>query len=236
MSSHYRIVLLSLSFFSLSTLTHASPYPQWGSRHRQGPAVAVTNTGSNAVVPPTNDGSGGENTITTVTQGGGSNPTAVPNTGNPPTADNPSTDTGNGRRGLAYDSSSPSLDVFANSDVTWVHNWNSAPGDAPSSFTFVPTLWSDQSPHSDNWAQNAAGHQYLMSFNEPDIVGQANMEVGAAVAAFQKLMIPLRSSTVKIGAPSVSSGSGNNEAGIPMGTGWLRQFLESCNDPNTCVV
>ena len=74
-----------------------------------------------------------------------------------------------------------------------------------------------------------------MSFNEPDIVGQANMQVGDAVAAYKELMFPQRKSGVQIGAPSVSSGSGENEAGIPMGTGWLGQFLDQCDDENTCV-
>lgn len=74
-----------------------------------------------------------------------------------------------------------------------------------------------------------------MSFNEPDIVAQANMQVGDAVAAYKELMFPLRKTGVQIGAPSVSSGSGENEAGIPMGTGWLGQFLEKCDDENTCV-
>lgn len=74
-----------------------------------------------------------------------------------------------------------------------------------------------------------------MSFNEPDIVGQANMQVGEAVTAYKKLMFPLRKSGVQIGAPSVSSGSGTNEAGIPMGMGWLGQFLEQCDDENTCA-
>ncbi|KAI4176988.1 MAG: hypothetical protein LQ346_007739 [Caloplaca aetnensis] len=145
------------------------------------------------------------------------------------------TSTGNGKRGLAYNDQSPSLDVFSNSEITWVHDWNSAPGNAPSSFMFVPTLWSDKSPHSDNWDQLAAGHPYLMSFNEPDIVGQADMTVGDALNAYKSLMFPKRTGSVQIGAPSVSSGSGTNEHGNPYGTGWLREFLRQCDDPNSCV-
>ena len=142
---------------------------------------------------------------------------------------------GTGARGLAYNSSSPPLSGFANTDITWCHDWNSAPSDSSTGFEFVPTLWSDQSPHSDNWDSLATGHSHLMSFNEPDITSQANMQVGAAIASYKTMMFPKRSPKVKIGAPSVSSGSGLNDAGIPMGTGWLSQFLQQCNDPNTCM-
>ncbi|KAL8967243.1 MAG: hypothetical protein Q9183_003011 [Haloplaca sp. 2 TL-2023] len=144
--------------------------------------------------------------------------------------------TGNGKRGLAFNESSPSLAVFSNSDITWVHNWHSSPGDAPSDFQFVPTLWSDESPHTDDWNSRVNGAQYLMSFNEPDIIAQANMEVGHAVDAYKRLMFPQRAKGAKISAPSVSSGSGENEAGIPMGVGWLSQFLSQCDDENSCVV
>ncbi|KAL8732283.1 MAG: hypothetical protein Q9166_002855 [cf. Caloplaca sp. 2 TL-2023] len=180
---------------------------------------------------PTTIMDNGDDTTTVPTRG--STNTATAN--GPIITNTPSTGTGGGKRGLAYNDSSSSLDVFANSDITWVHNWSSSPGNAPSEFLFVPTLWSDQSPHSDNWDSLASGHQYLMSFNEPDIVTQADMDVGAAVTAYKSLMFPKRTSGVQIGAPSVSSGSGTNEHGIPMGTGWLGQFLDQCNDPNSCV-
>ncbi|KAL8831738.1 MAG: hypothetical protein Q9170_005168 [Blastenia crenularia] len=229
-------------FFSLiSTFTNASPHHQRGNRHGHSvnPVIQTTTTPPTIVVQSATGGGAAVNTITST---GDTNPSTIPTNSYPTAAssdapiisDTPSTGNGGGKRGLAYNSSSPSLTVFSNSDITWIHDWDSSPGDAPSSFTFVPTLWSDKSPHSDNWNQNAAGHQYLMSFNEPDIVAQANMEVGYAVDKFKSLMFPLRSSSVKIGTPSVSSGSGNNEAGIPMGTGWLSQFLSQCNDDNTC--
>lgn len=60
------------------------------------------------------------------------------------------------------------------------------------------------------------------------------MDVDTAVSKFKSLMFPKRTEGVKIGAPSVTSGSGTNEVGIPMGTGWLRQFLDQCDDETTC--
>lgn len=237
MSRDYRIVaLLLLLSSSLPFLVNASPHPQrGGNRHFHGAST------SSLVLPSTTTLLNNGNAV--VNQGAGTQSTTVVNNGNTATTatngpiitSSPSTGTGGGKRGLAYNDSSPSLDVFASSDITWVHDWSSSPGNAPSGFLFVPTLWSDESPHSDDWDSLAAGHQYLMSFNEPDIVSQANMQVGDAVTAYKTLMFPKRTSGVQIGAPSVSSGSGNNEAGIPMGTGWLGQFLQQCNDPNSCV-
>ncbi|KAI4219872.1 MAG: hypothetical protein L6R36_008018 [Xanthoria steineri] len=250
MSIDHRLFPLLLLSFILPTLINGSPHPQRGGGHRHRRPVK-----SAAIVAPTTTRSNGnaiieqgnvpqatpiidndDSTTTSIPARGGSGTTTTADSPSGPIiTSTPSTGTGAGKRGLAYNSSSPSLQVFANSEITWVHNWYSSPDGAPSEFLFVPTLWSDESPHSDNWATLAAGHQYLMSFNEPDIVAQANMQVGDAVAAYKELMFPLRKTGVQIGAPSVSSGSGENEAGIPMGTGWLGQFLEKCDDENTCV-
>ncbi|KAL8670439.1 MAG: hypothetical protein Q9168_005020 [Polycauliona sp. 1 TL-2023] len=241
MSREYRIFSLLFLSLLLPALINGSPHPQRGGRHdhRKAAVASTTTTAANAPttttkVPNNSNGNAQQGTVprpTTsvnknVEQSTPSNTPVIPSSGN---------GGGGGKRGLAYNATSPSLQVFANSDITWVHSWSSQPFDAPSQFEFVPTLWSDKSPHSDNWASLAAGHQHLMSFNEPDNEGQANMKVGDAVTAYKRLMFPLRKSGVQIGAPSVSSGSGNNGAGIPMGTGWLSGFLEQCDDPNSCV-
>lgn len=237
MSCNYRIFSFFLLYSLLSTLIAASPHPQRGNRHRHDTNSVVEITTDAPIVTA-------QPTVTPIVSGG-SDPTIAPNgpistttNGVPPVASSTSSSTGSGggsgKRGLAYNSSSPSLSSFSNTEITWSHDWDSAPTDPSSQFMFVPTLWSDQSPHSDNWDQNAAGHQYLMSFNEPDIIKQANMDVNTAVDKYKSLMFPKRTGSVKIGAPSVTSGSGTNEAGIPMGTSWLRQFLDQCNDEATC--
>ncbi|KAI4253453.1 MAG: hypothetical protein L6R42_007574 [Xanthoria sp. 1 TBL-2021] len=248
MSLNHKIFPLLLLAFLLPPLINGSPHPQRGGNHRHGrpvesvavvgpPTITTSLDNSNAFKPQPTDiiDNDDTTTISTPIRGSGGATTTTTGPNGPIITSSPSTGTGGGKRGLAYNSSSPSLQIFANTEITWVHNWYSSPGDAPSEFLFVPTLWSDESPHSDNWDTLAAGHQYLMSFNEPDIVGQANMQVGEAVTAYKNLMFPLRKSGVQIGAPSVSSGSGTNEAGIPMGTGWLGQFLDQCDDENTCV-
>lgn len=69
-----------------------------------------------------------------------------------------------------------------------------------------------------------------MSFNEPDNQGQANMDVGTAVAAFNQYMKPYASDNVLLGSPSVTNGVGTNSAGIPIGLDWLAPFLQQCTD------
>ncbi|KAL8944126.1 MAG: hypothetical protein Q9216_000631 [Gyalolechia sp. 2 TL-2023] len=207
MSRDSRVFSLFFLHFLLSSLTVASPYPQWGNSHRHN-AESVVETATNAPITAPQP---------TFAQpaSGSSDPTTVSDDPLPTitgsSSSSSSTGTGGGKRGLAYNSSSPSLSPFSNTDITWSHNWDSAPSDSSSQFIFVPTLRSDQSPYSENWDQNVAGHEYLMSFNEPDIVAQANMTVSSAVDKYKTLMFPKRTSGVKIGAPSVTSGSGTNE-------------------------
>ena len=143
-----------------------------------------------------------------------------------------------GKRGLAYNPTSPNLNIFtAFSAITWGYNWDSAPAGLPSQYQFVPTLFSTLSVHTGQWDTNAkaaisaSGTCHLMSFNEPDMPApQANMPVGAAVAAWKQYMAPYAGSNVKLGSPSVSNGVGTNPTtGQPMGLDWLKPFLEQCS-------
>lgn len=120
------------------------------------------------------------------------------------------------------------------SQISWGYNWADTPQGLPSKFQYVPTLWGTASVHSSNWdsavktATSGSGTNYLMSFNEPDNVGQANMDVGSAVAAFNQYMKPYASNNVLLGSPSVTNGVGTNTAGIPVGLDWLSPFLQQC--------
>lgn len=77
---------------------------------------------------------------------------------------------------------------------------------------------------------------YLLSFNEPDIAGQAKMSVASAVSNHAKLMNQYASDSTKIGAVSVSNGA-SGDPNAPMGLDYLKAFLDQCatNSP-PCVV
>ena len=161
------------------------------------------------------------------------------------------TDTG-GRRGIAYNASSPDLDIFDGytNKVGWGYNWGSqrtASGknlqvQLPSQYMFVPQLWSDSNDLTKSWNDDvkAANPTYVLSFNEPDIPPpQANMPVSQAVASHIQWMNPISDNgAVKIGSVSVSSGVKPNDNAPPMGLEYLGDFLRDCAaaKPTPCIV
>lgn len=172
-------------------------------------------------------------------------PAPVETSPSPPPAANPasttsdsnsgSTTSSSGKRGLAYNPSSGNLNIWESySEITWGYNWDDTPQGLPDQFQYVPTLWGLASVHSGNWdsavkaATSGSGTNYLMSFNEPDNVNQANMDVGSAVTGFNQYMKQYASGNVLLGSPSVTNGVGTNSAGIPQGLDWLSPFLEQC--------
>ena len=165
-------------------------------------------------------------------------PSPSPST-NTNTNSDTSASSGSGKRGLAYNPSSPNLNIFDSySKITWGYDWTSSPGQnqLPSKFQYVPLCFSG-SVDPKQWntdakaATSGSGTHYLMSFNEPDMPKpQADMSVSSAVSAYNSLMKPLASGNVKLGAPAVSNGQGvNPQTGNKMGLDWLGDFLTQCN-------
>ena len=138
------------------------------------------------------------------------------------------------KRGLAYNSSQPALDIFdPYPKITWGHCWTSVDLGLPSQIEFVPTL-TDHTPEAlPSWDANvkaalsrgSSNTKYLMSFNEPDQPGsKAQMDVGSAVAGYQQYMNKYAGPSVKLGSPSVTNGVVNG-----MGLTYLSNFLDACN-------
>lgn len=140
-----------------------------------------------------------------------------------------------GKRGLAYDPTSPPLSVFEPyPQLTWAHNWGSAPASLPAKYDYVLTLWSNAKRHTKHWDDNVqvakarGGITYLMSFNEPDIPSQANMPVDVAVLAYRQYLNGYASPLVKLGSPSVSNAM-SSDPDAPMGIAYLSAFLDACD-------
>lgn len=141
---------------------------------------------------------------------------------------------GSGKRGLAYDYSSPNLNIFNGfGKISWGYNWNSDRQGLPSKFEYVPMLKSNAEDKVKAWegavkaATQGSGTHYLMAFNEPDMavdVGGSAISVGAAVATYKQHMNIYARSNVKLGAPGVSS---SNDPGKGP-DGWLKPFLQQC--------
>jgi len=123
-----------------------------------------------------------------------------------------------GKRGLAYNDASL-LSGFASSpQVSWVYNWASSTSTVPSNLEYVPVLWGMGSQFTSVWNAYAAGASHLMSFNEPDYYGQADLSVSAAVAGYMQYMQPFAGEK-QIGAPAVTNGGGS------MGLTYLGNFI-----------
>jgi hypothetical protein len=101
------------------------------------------------------------------------------------------------------------------SGVSWYYTWNTTPlsgvGSGPE---FVPMIWGPGSVTSSALAEAKAHGKVLLGFNEPDLAGQANMTVDAALALWPKLQatgLRMVSSVVAYGGDTPG--------------GWLDRFM-----------
>lgn len=129
-------------------------------------------------------------------------------------------------RGLVYNTASLT-DLFKGNAVGWCYNWDSQPGGTvPSSFNYVPMLWSTSNLHLPNWKSNVEtaisnGATHILGFNEPDLSAQANMAPQDAANAWTNM--EQFGGKVKIGSPAVCNGGGAT------GLNWLSSFLDKCS-------
>jgi Glycosyl hydrolase catalytic core len=134
-----------------------------------------------------------------------------------------------GKRGLAYNSAKLTQ-AFAGGSISWAYNWgDNAGGTLGAGIEFVPMLWGQKMFSGWDAAAKSAiasGAKHLLSFNEPDLSAQANMDSATAAAAHIKYMNPY-ASQAEIGSPAVTNGgpSGGTDG---MGLGWLQNFFDKC--------
>ena len=139
----------------------------------------------------------------------------------------PSTGSSGLKRGLAYnDPSLLSGFVGSGSKVSWAYNWGQT-NDMKVNVEFVPMLWAPNNDHVPTWNANAnkaiaSGSKCLLSFNEPDNAGQANISPGVAKDGHIKYLNPFQGQA-RIGAPAIT-----NSAQDGQGISWLKQFISVC--------
>nr|KAK5443207.1 hypothetical protein LTR18_005885 [Exophiala xenobiotica] len=133
-----------------------------------------------------------------------------------------------GKKGLSYNLASLT-DAFAGKGISWAYNWGNAPdGSIVSGAEYVPMLWGLNAV--DAWASAAAsaissGAQHALSFNEPDLSTQSNIDPETAATNHIQYMNPL-AGQVEIGSPAITNGAGTSPL---MGIDWLNSFFEACN-------
>jgi hypothetical protein len=148
-------------------------------------------------------------------------PTAAPTTTAAPSSTRPATAAPaaavtSRRKGVCVWTFDGVSKALAASGAGWYYTWSTTHDgvSAPAGTQFVPMIWGQNSMSATALAQAKAAGPYLLGFNEPDMDGQANMTVAAALARWPKLM-----ATGKIlGSPAVAWG------GADVG-GWLDRFM-----------
>lgn len=136
---------------------------------------------------------------------------------------------GTSKRGLAYNSAALT-NAFDGKSMSWAYNWADNPsGTLSSGVEYVPMLWGQKKFSGwDSAAKSALanGAKHMLSFNEPDLAAQANMDSSTAAAAHIKYMNPY-ASQAKIGSPAITNGgpSGGTDG---MGLGWMQNFFDKC--------
>nr|WP_221377815.1 sigma-70 family RNA polymerase sigma factor [Actinoplanes polyasparticus] len=98
----------------------------------------------------------------------------------------------------------------------WYYNWSSTnrsmPG--PADVEFVPMIWGQKNVTDATLAEAKKEGDVLLGFNEPDMGGQADMTVEAALDAWPRL----QSTGQRLGSPAVAFG-GDTKGG------WLDRFM-----------
>jgi hypothetical protein len=98
----------------------------------------------------------------------------------------------------------------------WYYTWDASPGKvaAPAGVQFVPMIWGAKSVDQATLNRARSQGSTLLSFNEPDMAGQANMTVEQALDLWPQL----QATGMRLGSPAVAFDG--DKAG-----GWLDRFM-----------
>ena len=128
------------------------------------------------------------------------------------------------KKGLSYNTASL-LNAFDGTGMSWAYNWaDTASGSMPSGVEYVPMCWGLKSVPA--CASNAQGASHVLSFNEPDLGAQSNMDPQTAAENHIKYLNPLGDSGSKVSSPAITNGAGTSPL---MGIDWLNEFFKACN-------
>ncbi|PWN18347.1 hypothetical protein BCV69DRAFT_301478 [Microstroma glucosiphilum] len=112
---------------------------------------------------------------------------------------------------------------------SWVYNWElyEPTGGPIGSMEFVPMVRTEADLQYLTSYQTVKDASWLMGFNEPDMstdVGGSNINATYAAQLWKTHIAPLRSDSLKLVAPAVSSSGAAGQ-----GPSWLADFLAACD-------
>ncbi|MCU0428379.1 MAG: glycosyl hydrolase [Cytophagaceae bacterium] len=139
------------------------------------------------------------------------------------------------KRGLAYGYHSVADLTTVHSGCSWWYNWTNVP-DAAVATTFpsigieyVPMVWNDNFNVNTLIANIPAGAKYLLAFNEPNFLVEANMTPAEAVASWSKVEQVANARNLEI--VSAAPAYGSTSTCLPGYTSpitWHNEFFALC--------
>ncbi|PIL36768.1 hypothetical protein GSI_00458 [Ganoderma sinense ZZ0214-1] len=124
------------------------------------------------------------------------------------------------------DGNDPSLAEFKTSHVVGLYTWSvDKPSQADAlGYDFWPMLWGSSQDRIDAFEsamkQDGLG-TIVLGFNEPNEVGQSNMDPSTAAALWKQHIEPKRDQGYKLCSPAMSS--------RPNGQQWMADFMKACD-------
>lgn len=187
----------------------------WG----QSSSAAVVPVPSASGIAPSASASSPSTTFATATKSGvGASGTASASAS--ASAAPPSSGSGGGKRGISFNDASL-VSAFGNS-VSWAYNWAATESGNLGGVEYVPMMWGKD--NVDSFASTVGSATHVLSFNEPDLGEQANIDPQTAATLHKQGMQDLVGK-VQIGSPAVTNGNSDSP---PMGVKWLTQFFTAC--------
>ena len=135
----------------------------------------------------------------------------------PPRKPAPPPPASNAKKGVAAWAFTGAGQALAQSGASWYYTWSASPAVGVSRAggpRFVPLIWGAANVTAGTLSQVRGEGPDLLSFNEPDMSGQANMSPAQALSLWPQLM----ATGLRLGSPAVATG------GATPG-GWLDQFM-----------
>jgi len=117
-----------------------------------------------------------------------------------------------GKRGMAYGHHSPQDLSVLSPEISWWYNWSEVPESSVANvfedygFEFVPMTWNGQFNESKlrNYLKDHPQTKYLLAFNEPNFLDQANMKPSEVAAQWPRLEAIASEFNLEIVAPAVN--------------------------------
>ena len=125
------------------------------------------------------------------------------------------------KRGIAYGANSIADLTALSTGISWWSNWSPSPEPAVANryqalgVSFVPMAWGGMPTVAELGQQIPSDAQYLLGFNEPNSISQANKTPTQAAALWPVLETVARSKNLELGSPAVNfSGDPVSEGGV----------------------